>query len=154
MPIQVSFFLRGAAIIFAFRRPYNLFPNTSKEDCTVVTKISSGHVCLVYARICDLYHSRKGDDEHDFDSFDTVSIQHDAGFVWMHLTPRRMPVTSPRRYWKAVRGGRESSERSSASFICGPEKFVIDMSTLGRASPILAGASCWRSPQCSHTRLP
>ena len=53
------FFLRGAAIIFAFQSPYTLFPNTSKEDCTVVTKISSGHQCLVYARICDLYHTRK-----------------------------------------------------------------------------------------------
>ena len=51
--------MRGAAIIFAFQSPYTLFPNTSKEDCTVVTKISSGHQCLVYARICDLYHSRK-----------------------------------------------------------------------------------------------
>ena len=29
--IQVCF-LRGAAIIFAFRSPYTLFPNTSKED--------------------------------------------------------------------------------------------------------------------------
>ena len=56
--IQVCF-LRGAAIIFAFRRPYNLFPNTSKEDCTVVAKTTSVHPGLFFARCCDHFRIPK-----------------------------------------------------------------------------------------------
>ena len=41
------YFLRGAAIIFAFRRHCNLFPNTSKEDCTVVAKTWRSFFCEV-----------------------------------------------------------------------------------------------------------
>ena len=56
--IQVCF-LRGAAITFAFRSRYNLFPNTSKEDCTVVAKTWSVHPGLFFARCCDHFRIPK-----------------------------------------------------------------------------------------------
>ena len=46
-------FLRGAAIIFAFRSLYSLLLNISKDDCTVVAKTSSAHPGLFFARCCD-----------------------------------------------------------------------------------------------------
>ena len=49
MPIQVSF-LGDVEIIIAFLSLYSLFPNASKEDCTVVAKTSSAHPGLFFLR--------------------------------------------------------------------------------------------------------
>ena len=56
--IQVCF-LRDAAIIFAFRRRYTLFSNTSKGDCIVVAKTSSVHPGLFFAIGCDHFRIPK-----------------------------------------------------------------------------------------------